>query len=133
MPLPLFSVAVGGFFGTLLRFGVSAILDGEPLGTLTVNLLGAAVLGFLIGWAPWSRRARGGGSGAQAFLTTGLLGGFTTYSALALDVLSLPLGWAAGYAAATVIGGVSAAVGGILLGRRLYAVRPRPNESGDGP
>lgn len=120
----LVTVGLGGAVGTLLRFGVYTVSDGAPAGTLVVNLAGAALLGVLVGCARWT-------PGQSAFLLTGLLGGFTTYSALVLDALSLSAGVAAAYGAATIIGGVTLALGGICLGRRWRSHPAAPARGGD--
>jgi len=115
-------VGAGGVVGTLLRFGVGEIAGSSAAATLTVNLLGAFALGILLGWA----RARDTPGAhlprirvAQTFFGTGMLGGFTTYSALALEVIELPLWQGAGYGLLTVIAGVLLAAAGVVLGRRV--------------
>ncbi len=117
-------VFVGGTLGTAARaaltLGTTVPLD-RPLRTLAVNVLGSLALGILVGWL----RTRATSPGAQRmrmFLGTGVLGGFTTYSALALDtVLIAEQGhawWAVGYGIGTVVFGAVAAFGGMwLVGR----------------
>ncbi|MDO8149862.1 CrcB family protein [Isoptericola sp. b408] len=119
-------VAAGGAVGSVARYGVSLALPpgsgGWPWATLAVNVLGAFLLGWLLEAVarrgletPRLRRVR-------LFLGTGLLGGFTTYSALALEATALtgdgawPL--AVAYVAATLVLGTLAALLGILLGLR---------------
>ncbi|HMT13541.1 MAG TPA: CrcB family protein, partial [Aestuariivirga sp.] len=80
-------VALGGALGSAARYGVN-VLSGRMLGTafpwhtLIVNVAGSFVMGALVGLmaARWNV-----GNDARAFLTTGILGGFTTFSAFALD------------------------------------------------
>lgn len=88
-PRTLLAVALGGALGSLLRYAVEAALPatsgGVPWGTLLVNVLGSAALGALVvvldrGLAPAARRG---------FLTTGVLGGFTTFSTYAVQVAVL--------------------------------------------
>src|SRR5262245_45453453 len=55
-------------------------------GTLFVNILGSFVMGALAGWFPFRLE---GGQLLRLFLTTGLLGGFTTFSAFSLDAILL--------------------------------------------
>jgi CrcB protein len=80
-------VAVGGALGSLARYGVArawpAAPGGFPVPTLTVNLIGSFAIGLLYVWIS----ARGGpaADGARLFWMTGVLGGFTTYSAFALE------------------------------------------------
>lgn len=77
--LPL--VALGGALGSVLRYLLVAAV-GAPLGTLAVNVLGSFAIGVLF----VSLGARGGWN---VFLMTGVLGGFTTFSAFSLDTLKL--------------------------------------------
>jgi fluoride exporter len=117
-------VAVGGAVGTGLRYWISAVVPhwaGIPVATLSINVVGAFLLGVLLELlaesgqdSGWSRRLRLG-------IGTGGLGGFTTYSALANDAATLAAahpGRAAGYALATVIVGAVACLAGIWLARR---------------
>lgn len=85
-----------------------------PLGTLTVNLIGCLAMGLLAGWLA----RQGGNEPARLLLGVGLLGGFTTMSAFALDTAELWLrspGLAATYALATVAGAIGAFAVGITL------------------
>jgi len=81
------AVFVGAGLGGVLRHGVNRaslayLGPGFPYGTLFVNLLG----GFLMGALAETFLIKGGGSQEfRLFLTTGLLGGFTTFSAFSLD------------------------------------------------
>lgn len=116
----LAAVAVGGLLGTGLRFALDTALphadDGFPLSTLVVNVVGAFVLGFLVARA-WSRVA----GWVRAGLGAGLLGSFTTFSALAVSLVALARSdeWmlALAYLAATLALGLSAAWLGLRLGR----------------
>jgi CrcB protein len=56
-----------------------------PLGTMTVNILGSLVMGLLIGW--FAERSDPG-QAWRLFLTTGMLGGFTTFSTFSLDFVA---------------------------------------------
>ncbi|HZB37636.1 MAG TPA: fluoride efflux transporter CrcB [Beijerinckiaceae bacterium] len=113
-------VFVGAGIGGALRHGVNlaserAFGPGFPWSTLAVNVVGSFAMGMLAGWlavkagAEWSQPVR-------LFLATGILGGFTTFSAFSLDAVLL---WERGakYAALAYIGGsVALSIGGLLLG-----------------
>ncbi|WP_394998865.1 fluoride efflux transporter CrcB [Sphingomonas sp.] len=113
-------VFVGGGLGALLRYaaGRAALLVGwaPPLATLGVNIVGCFAMGLLAGWFA----AKGGSESARLFLLTGVLGGFTTFSAFGLDALTL---WrtspahAAAYVAASVIVSLLAVFLGFSLAR----------------
>lgn len=84
-------VFVGAGIGGVLRHGVNGASArlfgiGFPWGTLTVNIVGSLVMGLLAGYFAFR------GEAAQAwrlFFTTGILGGFTTFSAFSLDTALL--------------------------------------------
>jgi len=110
-------VALGGAIGTAARLALGlAIPDagGVPLSVLVANVLGALLIGLLAARLPSS-------SDTRVFVGTGMLGGFTTYSALAVGTVELwhqaPL-LAAGYAVVSVVLGIAAAALGLRLGRR---------------
>ena len=126
MPLAdILWVAAGGAVGAALRFLLNAgalhlIGPGFPWGTLTVNIAGSFVMGLV---AQVIIMRGGMPLGAQLFLTTGLLGGFTTFSAFSLDVAILTergeMLAAAGYILITVMGAISALFAGQLVMRQL--------------
>ena len=83
----LIAIAVGGGIGALgrhfLSSAVAALLgSGFPWGIFVVNILGGFLMGLIVetGALKFSYSLE-----ARAFLTTGLLGGFTTFSAFSLD------------------------------------------------
>lgn len=119
----LIAVGAGGSLGTLARYCAGEVFSGVG-STLAVNLLGAFALGVLTGWAPW-HQFRMRGQVAQSFFTTGVLGSFTTYSALAYELTSMPWAPAIGYTAATLLGGVALAVSGIVMGRKIAGRKGR--------
>jgi CrcB protein len=118
-------VFIGGGIGAALRHGVNigaARLFGTsfPYGTLTVNIAGCLVMGLLTGYFAFK------GDVSQSwrlFLTTGILGGFTTFSAFSLDVAVLyergELGLAATYVLASVAVSLLAVFAGLALMRSL--------------
>lgn len=107
-------VGLGGFVGSVLRYQIGgAILHQSvtwrfPLGTFCVNVLGCFVIGALAGFAerqPISAELR-------LLLFTGLLGGFTTFSAFGIEGVNLirrgEIGVAASYAMLSMICGFAA-------------------------
>jgi len=84
-------VFLGGGLGSALRHGVNLVAArllgiGFPYGTLTVNVVGSLVMGLLGGYFAF----RGDASQHwRLFLTTGILGGFTTFSTFSLDCFLL--------------------------------------------
>lgn len=89
-----------------------------PWATFWINLIGSFVLGALIGWSLKNPLS----PGWRFFLSTGICGGFTTFSAFSAETLSLmqhgAYGVASAYIAASVLGGLfSAALGYWLLAR----------------
>jgi CrcB protein len=103
-------VALGAAVGAPLRFLAAHQLDRRfPRGTLLVNVVGSAVLGFCA--------ARALDGSALALVGTGFCGGLTTYSAFAVQTHDA--GWLRGtaYAAATIVLGVGAAAVGFAAGQ----------------
>jgi CrcB protein len=115
-------VFAGGTLGTLARYGLSLLIPSwgaVPAGTFVVNVTGAFLLGWLIAAiARYSDTARG--RALRHFAGTGILGGFTTYSALAVDTGGMLVAGAVGpgllYAVATVLVGAAASFAGIVVG-----------------
>jgi CrcB protein len=116
-------VGLGGALGSITRYGAyrlwPATPGGWPVPTFAVNLLGSFAIGLLYMYVA----ARGAGAdNARLFWMTGVLGGFTTYSAFALETALLgftPTG--AAYVAATVVGCLLAAVAGLKIGTLLIS------------
>ena len=120
--------ALGGALGALARWGIASALPSSPTGwpwaTLLVNLSGCLLLGVVFAVlaarfpdADWPR----------PLLAVGLLGGYTTYSAFAVEVVRLAesgaLVTAGAYGVASVVGGVAAVAAGTLA---AHAVLGRP-------
>jgi CrcB protein len=110
MSLTLPLIALGGALGSVLRYlMVTAI--GAPLGTLAVNVIGSFAIGVL--FVLVSRE------GWQLFLMTGLLGGFTTFSAFSLDTLRLVEQGQLLQAALYALGSVALSLSAVALGVAL--------------
>lgn len=118
-------VAVGGSVGTLCRYLLDQLIgdvSGLPVGPFLINTSGAFLLGLLV--ASLARRGpdHGRRRDLRLLLGTGLLGGYTTYSALANDTATMLLSdhavtEAVGYALATVVVGVLGCWAGVLTAR----------------
>lgn len=83
-------VALGGAGGAVVRFGISRMMEmyrfsGLPWATLTVNLVGCLLAGFLSVWLTRSNQE----DAFRQLLVVGFCGGFTTFSAFGLENLKL--------------------------------------------
>jgi len=122
------AVAAGGALGAAMRHGVGLLAvrhlpSGWPHGTFTVNILGSFLMGVLISWLAF--RGQGGPQELRLFLATGLLGGFTTFSAFSLEVANFVR--AGDMTRATLYAGLSVALGlaalfiGLWVSRKIFA------------
>ncbi len=117
----ILQVALGGAIGAVLRYltnvgAKQAFGPGYPYGTLIVNIVGSFLMGVLV-----VVLARKGGNHLAPFLMTGVLGGFTTFSAFSLDTLTI---WERGepvsafiYVAVSVLVSLAAIVAGLAVAR----------------
>ena len=115
-------VFVGAGIGGALRHGVNVAATrlfglGFPLGTLIVNVTGSFAMGLLAGY--FAYRA-GVPQHVRLFLTTGILGGFTTFSTFSLDAAVLIERHAYGAAAGYLVGSVAAALSGLFFGLAVF-------------
>jgi len=119
----LIYVALGGAIGASARYltGLAAIRimgPGFPWGTLVVNVIGSFLMGVLV-----VTLAQFSANRFAPLLMTGLLGGFTTFSAFSLDAISLwergDTGAAVTYVAVSVVLSVAALVAGLFIARGL--------------
>ena len=122
--LNLLLVVIGGGIGAGIRHltnmgALRLVGPNYPWGTIVINIVGSFVMGLFI--AMLARR--GGSNEVRLFVATGILGGFTTFSAFSLDFATL---WergatlpAFGYALASVIGAILALFLGLWLARSL--------------
>ncbi|MES2339499.1 MAG: fluoride efflux transporter CrcB [Pseudomonadota bacterium] len=120
----LILVMAGGALGAGARhaFGrwtLAAFGPDYPWGTLGVNLIGGLAMGLLVG----ALLRFGLGEPVRLLVGVGVLGGFTTFSAFSLDVVTMiergALAGAAGYVGASVVGSVAALYAGLSIARNL--------------
>lgn len=120
----LFSVALGGAIGASLRFLVGhavfkALGPAFPHATLWVNIVGSFLMGVFVVAA-----AQRGLTYLSPLIMTGLLGGFTTFSAFSLDAVTLmergQIGQAALYVGVSVAGAILALMAGLWLARGIW-------------
>lgn len=124
--MQLLLVAAGGAIGATLRHltNVAAFRIAGPAfpwGTVAVNLVGCFAMGMFI---ELLARRLGGSTDLRLFVATGILGGFTTFSAFSLDFAVLvergAMAVAFGYAALSVVGSLAALFAGLALARLLF-------------
>ncbi|NNM72284.1 fluoride efflux transporter CrcB [Enterovirga aerilata] len=116
-------VFVGAGIGGALRHGVNlgcARLCGTafPWGTLAVNVVGSFLMGLIAGWLAFRVEA-GWAQPVRLFVATGILGGFTTFSAFSLDAMLLWERGEAALAAGYVAGSIILSIGALALGLAL--------------
>ena len=118
-------VFLGGGIGAMLRHGVNVaavrVLGiNFPFGTLAVNITGSLIMGLL---AAYFGFRSGASQHWRLFLTTGILGGYTTFSTFSLDVALLyergELGLAFLYVLVSVLVSIAALFGGLILIRHF--------------
>lgn len=122
-----FLVFLGAGIGGVLRHGVNVVSlkwlgVSFPYGTMAINILGSGVMGLVAGFLAF-KAGEGWTQNARLFLATGILGGFTTFSAFSLDAVLL---WergeamlAAFYVLGSVVLSLAALVAGLALVRGL--------------
>ncbi|HKC38121.1 MAG TPA: fluoride efflux transporter CrcB [Gemmatimonadales bacterium] len=118
-------IALGGVAGTLSRYGLEGWIQGRsasgfPLGTLTVNLAGSLLLGFILRLATGATLIT---PDVRAGLTIGFCGAFTTMSTFSYESVALLNDGdylrAALYMGATIVGCIVAVLLGTALGNKL--------------
>jgi len=87
----LLLVGLGGFIGSIARFFISKLnlhwhFLSIPMGTLSVNILGSLIIGFIVGVSAKSELIT---PGLRLFLMVGVCGGFTTFSSFTLENFTL--------------------------------------------
>jgi CrcB protein len=117
-------VGCGGFAGSILRYGLSGLVQRQlplstfPYGTLAVNLTGCLLIGWIAGLAETRQIL---GPGARAFVLVGVLGSFTTFSTFGYETLALVRESEHARAAANVLAHVSVGLVAVWLGHALAA------------
>jgi fluoride exporter len=114
-------VFVGGGCGASLRHAVNMTCarlwgTGFPYGTFVINITGSIVMGVIAGYLAFKGEAS---QHWRLFLMTGILGGYTTFSAFSLDTALLYERGAAGLAAFYVLGSVGISIAGLFAGLAL--------------
>ena len=121
------AVAVGGALGAVARWAIATNVEptsGFPVATFAANISGAFVLGVVLVLGErfhpthhkaWARLWR-------PFLATGVLGGYTTFSTLALETVRLPVDMAVTYVVASVVVGLAAYAVGNGITRRVTGI-----------
>ena len=112
------AVAIGGAIGSMARLAVGTAIQqrvgtGFPLGTLVINITGSLAIGLFIGVALDTPAVT---PTLRAFLTTGVCGGYTTFSAFSYDAVVLIDEGAYGRAALYVLASVTLSILGALAG-----------------
>ncbi len=115
-------IGLGSFIGGISRYMLtlairSRYISDFPYGTLSVNIIGCFAIGIAFGLS----ERMGLSQQWRLFLATGILGGFTTFSAFSLESIAMfrddQAGYAIIYILCSVILGLAATFGGILLFR----------------
>ena len=125
MLMSFLSVAAGGAIGASLRFGTGLVVvrlagQGFPLAILTVNVVGSFLMGLFVVYS-----FQRGMEHLNLFVLTGILGGFTTFSAFSLEAFTLfergQIGSATLYVLLSVAVSIAALVLGVVLARMIWA------------
>ena len=119
-------VFIGAGIGGALRHGVNVGAArlfgyGFPFGTLIVNVIGSCAMGLLAGYFAFRP---GISQHLRLFLTTGILGGFTTFSAFSLDSALLIERHSYGLVAGYAVGSVAASVSALFFGLAMFRGSP---------
>jgi len=116
-------VFLGAGIGGVLRHGVNVVSlkwlgASFPYGTMAINIIGSGVMGLVAGFLAF-KAGEGWTQNARLFLATGVLGGFTTFSAFSLDAVLLWERGEAMLAAVYVLGSVALSLAALVAGLAL--------------
>ena len=108
--------AIGAALGSVIRYQLGLVLDSQnfPWATFTVNVFGSFLIGLFIALPSITKNDE-----RRVFLITGVLGGFTTFSALAVEALNLGANVALIYVFTSFAAGLVAALIANQIGRRI--------------
>lgn len=119
----LLAVGAGGAIGSMLRYAVTLAMverlgPGFPWHTLAINIVGSLCIGAASAYVQGTTSIS---PALSAFLTVGILGGFTTFSTFSYDTVTLlndgAPGLALAYCLGSVVAGIGAAIAGLALVR----------------
>jgi CrcB protein len=114
-------VAIGGALGAVVRYFMAAAVQSacpgfKPLGTMLVNILGCLLVGMAMTWIV---RSNAVGAPIQFFVVTGILGGFTTFSAFGYETVSLMQEKQLAGAFWNIVGNLGVGLPAVVLGQYL--------------
>jgi fluoride exporter len=123
-------VAAGGAIGAVARYQLGRLVaqlagpaNAFPWGTLSVNLIGSAAMGLLLGWFARPGLASETAEAARLLIGVGLLGGFTTFSAFSAELVTMmhrgQLADVAIYGAVSVFAGMAALLAGLIIAQSV--------------
>lgn len=115
-----FAVVAGGAIGASFRGVIGTVLNGSPIATFIVNIVGSILLGFFYQFVKSNPRLS---DSVKKFIATGLLGSFTTFSTYSLDLfvyirdghfLALAL-----YGGGSILAGILSVIIGVSLAKKV--------------
>ncbi len=121
----ILAIGIGSFLGGILRYIIFQIIRSKsnsdfPWETLGVNLIGCFLIGLVFGLSVKTNMPEAW----KLFLATGLIGGFTTFSAFSIETVNLikndQLLYASTYIGSSVLFGLAATIAGIYLIRLIF-------------
>lgn len=118
--IEFFVVGLGGFIGSCFRYGLTNLMNKFgytfPIGTLLSNVIAGFLIGFIIGLEGESVNIS---KRAKLFLTTGLLGGLSTFSTFSMETVNLFMDGKYAMSAGNVLLNLFLSIIGVLIGMGL--------------